>query len=263
MRLALELARKSLQRQFTYRTANIAGFFTNLFFGILRASLMISLFAARASEAGYTLRDAITYTALSQAFLSFMMMFGWWDLIRAIRSGDISTTLIRPVDLFGWWWWQDVGRALVQVLWRGVPIIAIFGVMYGINLPPDLVHWLALPISMLLGLLTSFAYRYAISLTALWTRDAVGIGRLGWGVSNVLSGFLVPVAFFPDWLAALARFTPFPSMVNTPVEVYLGLVSGPALWGALLAQALWAGGMVGLCYLLQAAGLRKLVIQGG
>lgn len=263
MRLAYELARKSIQRQFAYRAANLAGFFTNLFFGILRASVMIGIYGSRTEEAGYSLQDAITYTALSQAFLSFMFMFGWWDLIRAIKSGEVSTTLIRPVDLFGWWWWQDVGRAIVQVLWRGLPIVLIFAVLYGLSLPPTLGHWLALPVSMTLGLLTSFAWRYLVSLTAFWTQDAIGIGRLAWGVSNLLSGFLVPVAFFPDWLATLARLTPFPTMVNTPVEVFLGLVDGPALWQALAAQVFWAAATIALCHLVQSAGLRKLVIHGG
>lgn len=263
MRLAYELARKSLQRQFAYRAANLAGFATNLFFGILRASVLTAVVGARGEEAGYSVQDALTFAALTQAFLSFMFMFGWWDLIRVIKSGDVSTILLRPVDMFAWWWWQDVGRALVQGLWRGLPILVIFELLYGLTYPPSLGHWLALPFSILLGLLTSFAWRYLVSLTAFWTRDAMGIGRLAWGVSNVLSGFLIPLAFFPEWLAVLARFTPFPTMVNTPVEVYLGLVSGTGLLAAVLAQAFWAAFTIALCYVVQTAGLRKLVIHGG
>lgn len=38
MRLYIELAKKSFQRQVTYRSATIAGFVTNLFFGNLRAA---------------------------------------------------------------------------------------------------------------------------------------------------------------------------------------------------------------------------------
>ena len=35
-----------------------------------------------------------------------------------------------------------------------------------------------------------------------------------------LSGFLMPVAFLPDWMQTLVRFAFFPSMINTVVEVY-------------------------------------------
>jgi ABC-2 type transport system permease protein len=52
-------------------------------------------------------------------------------------------------------------------------------------------------------------------------------------------------------------------MVNTPVEVYLGVVSGPALAGALLIQVGWAIALVMLARTVLASGLRRLVIQGG
>jgi ABC-2 type transport system permease protein len=59
------------------------------------------------------------------------------------------------------------------------------------------------------------------------------------------------------------RLLPFASMVNTPVEVYLGVVSGPALAGALLIQVGWAIALVMLARTVLASGLRRLVIQGG
>ncbi|MBM2850859.1 MAG: transporter permease [Anaerolineales bacterium] len=94
-------------------------------------------------------------------------------------------------------------------------------------------------------------------------QDAVGIGRMAWIVVTFLSGFLMPVAFLPDWMQALMRYTFFPAMINTVVEVYLGLLDGPALLNALAAQLLWAVILYALARLVLAAGVRKLVIQGG
>ena len=50
------LVRLAFQRQITYRTANIAGLVTNVFFGLLRASVMVALFGARDAVAGYSVR---------------------------------------------------------------------------------------------------------------------------------------------------------------------------------------------------------------
>jgi ABC-type uncharacterized transport system permease subunit len=47
------------------------------------------------------------------------------------------------------------------------------------------------------------------------------------------------------------------------VEVYLGVLNGPALPGALVAQLLWAVILYALARLVLAAGVRKLVVQGG
>ena len=41
MRLYWEVARCALKRQLTYRTENLAGLFTNAFFGYLRATLLV------------------------------------------------------------------------------------------------------------------------------------------------------------------------------------------------------------------------------
>jgi ABC-2 type transport system permease protein len=52
-------------------------------------------------------------------------------------------------------------------------------------------------------------------------------------------------------------------MVNTVMEIYLGVVQGFDLLWALLAQAAWAVIMVVICQVTLRLGLRRLVIQGG
>ncbi|MBI3962355.1 MAG: ABC-2 family transporter protein [Deinococcus sp.] len=257
------LARLAWQRQLTYRAANVAGLLTNAFFGALRAYVLLALFGARDNVAGYSVQAAITYTGLTQALLSYVAIFGWWELIRTIRSGEVAADLSRPLDFFWYWWAQDLGRAAGQLLWRGLPIMLLYALAYQIALPPTALHWLALFISLLLGLMISFTWRFLVSLSAFWAQDAIGIGRLAWTIAMFLSGFLMPVAFFPPWLNTLMHLTPFPAMISTSMEIYLGLISKPALPAALAIQLLWAIILYWLCRLALAAGVRKLVIQGG
>ena len=73
----------------------------------------------------------------------------------------------------------------------------------------------------------------------------------------------MPLRFFPAWLVRLAYLTPFPHLVNTVVEVYLGLLQGPALVRALLSQARWAAVLVVAGQLLLRVAVRRLVILGG
>ncbi len=257
------IVRLALQRQLSYRAANLAGLATNLFFGLLRAYVLIALFAGRTSVAGYDVRAAVTFTGISQALLAYIAIFGWWDIMRTIRTGEVASDLTRPVDYYWYWCMQDLGRALAQLGLRGLPIMALYAVAYRIALPPTPAHWLALPVSLLLALQVSFAWRFLVSLAAFWTRDAMGVGRLAWTLSMFLSGFLMPIAFFPPWLAAAMRLTPFPAMIYAPIEVCLGLVDGVGLAVVLGQQLLWAVLLYGLARVALAAGVRKLVIQGG
>jgi ABC-2 type transport system permease protein len=52
-------------------------------------------------------------------------------------------------------------------------------------------------------------------------------------------------------------------MMTTPVEIYLGHLTGAALWQALGLQLFWCVALYGLARLALAAGLRRLIIHGG
>ncbi|MBI1802166.1 MAG: ABC-2 family transporter protein, partial [Chloroflexi bacterium] len=213
--------------------------------------------------AGYSVQGAVTYTGLTQMLLAYLPLYGWWELMLTIQTGEIAADLSRPVDFFLYWLAQDVGRAACQFVMRGLPILALYALFYSLALPPTPWHAAAFVVSLVLALLVSFAWRFLVSLSAFWTPDARGVGRTAWTVAIVLSGFMMPVAFFPPWAEALMRLTPFPSLINTEVEIYLGIVGGPALLGALAGQLFWFLALAALSRLVLAAGVKKLVIQGG
>ena len=106
-------------------------------------------------------------------------------------------------------------------------------------------------------------YCINISSSAFWATDATGVARLLAFAVLFPSGFLVPLDFMPEWLAALCRATPFPSMVDTPVRLWLGQARGAeALW-LVAGQLAWAALLLAAGRLALAAGHRKLVVQGG
>ena len=82
-------------------------------------------------------------------------------------------------------------------------------------------------------------------------------------VASLFSGLYIPVVFFPDWLRAIAYATPFPAMLQIPVDIFVGHREGPEIAVALLVQLGWLVLLLGTCRLVFAAGTRRLVVQGG
>ena len=263
MRLYVELAKKSFQRQVAYRSATLAGFVTNLFFGALRAAILIAVYGAHTAVAGYSIGDAITYAGLTQAMIGTTALWGWYDMIRSIKSGEVASDLAKPFDYYNFWLAQDVGRGLYQLLARGVTIMLAFALMFGISLPGTIGQWLLLVMSVALALPLSFAWRFLISATAFWLTDAIGFARMAYFLMTFPSGFIVPIAFMPDWLQAVCRATPFPSFVDTPVEIYLGHAHGIHAIALMAIQVVWLLVLIALGRLAAEAGRRKLTIQGG
>lgn len=263
LRLLWEMVRRSFQRQLTYRAATLAGLATNFFFGLLRVAVMVALYGARTEVAGLDLNDAITYTGLAQAVIAYLSIFGWYDLMRSVSSGEVAADLLKPLSYFRYWLALDLGRATVAFLMRGLTIMLFYALVFNITIPQGFIQWGALLLTLLLSWVLSFAWRFLVNLAAFWTPNAVGVGRFAFGIGWVLSGFFMPLRFFPVWFQTFCHFTPFPSMVNTVMEIYLGLLTGPALAWALAVQLVWTIVLIAICQFTLRAGVRKLVIQGG
>ena len=264
MRLYLELAKKSFQRQVAYRTATLAGLITNMFFGVLRASILIAVYNAQVrSVPDYSVQDAITYTGLTQAFIGAVALWGWYDMIKSIRSGEVASDLARPYDYYNFWLAQDLGRSLFQLFTRGALGMLIFIVFFGASVPASVTQWMLLAISTLLALLLSFSWRFLASAMAFWTTDAVGWVRIASLGILLPTGFMIPLAFMPVWLQTLCYLTPFPGMINTPVDIYLGRATGDRALILIGLQTGWLVVLMLLGRMAAYAGRRKLTIQGG
>jgi ABC-2 type transport system permease protein len=263
MRLYWELAVRGFRRAAAYRSAAISGAITNTFFGFLRAYVFIALYETRADAGGYSLQDTLTFTFITQGMAALIEMWSWWRIAETVQSGEVATDLSRPFDYEFYWLAQDYGRALYQFFLRSVPPFVVGMLVFGAELPPDAALWLAFFPSLVLAVTVSFAWRFCLNLTAFWLLDYRGVAGMSNLVAILLSGFLVPVAMFPDSIRTIVYLLPFASMVAIPIDIFLGKLGGEELAAALLLQAFWAVAMLALGRLVLAAALRKLVVQGG
>ena len=263
LRTDLEIARRGYLRYAAYPAATAAGAFTNIIFGLMRGSVLLALFAERERIGAYDAAATIAYVWLTQGLLNVVALWGWQELALRVRTGDIATDLIRPIHPMRTALATDYGRAAYQLIFRGIPPVAVGVLAFHAVLPADPLVWLAFLVSLVLAVAVSYGLRLIYNLTAFWTTDTRGTMILALVVMSVFSGFVIPIQFFPPWLAAIANATPFPAMVQTPVDIFVGVTRGPAILVALAGQLGWAAGMLLTSYWVFALGTRRLVVQGG
>lgn len=252
------------RRWAAYRGAMAAGAFTNTVFGLIRAYITVgAIGAAGGTLAGYDAKAGITYAFLAQALIAPVNIFTWNELALRVRTGDVAVDLARPVDPQLAYLASDLGRAAYSLIPRGLPPMLVGGLVFGLAMPATALPYLLGSISLLLAVMLSFACRWLANLAAFWLLDLRGVMMIYVLASGLLSGHLLPVHWFPGWLAAIANATPFPSIIQTPIDIVTGretAVGALALIGVQLGWlvvALLAGRLV------FAAGTRKLVVQGG
>lgn len=263
LRLDLEYAKRGYARYAAYPAATLAGLFTNTVFGFMRAFILLALFEGRTEVGGYDRADAVTYTWLTQGLVATIFIWGWQDLGIRIRSGDIATDLIRPVHPLRAGLAFDLGRSLYHAIFRGLPPALIGAAVFGLTTPAHAATWVAFVASCLLAIVVSYAFRFLYNVATFWLLDWRGTMIIAITAANFFSGFVVPVGFFPPPVEIIARATPFPAMVQVPIDIFVGRTQGAEVLAALVSQLAWAVALLGLAALLFGRGVRRLVVQGG
>jgi viologen exporter family transport system permease protein len=260
------LAGSGFRRYATYRQATIAGSFTNIVFGFLRCYVLLAVAegAVGGRPAGYDATQLATYVWVGQGLLTVVALWGWTDLSDRIRSGDVGSDLLRPVHPVIGYLAPDIGRSGHAMLTRFVPPLVVGAIVFPLYLPG---RWGTVPLfvlSVAMAVVASFACRFLVNATAYWLHDARGPLILWTLASGVLAGLYFPLRLLPDWLAVtLWVGTPFPSLLQTPLDVLVER-DPPAMQVGLVAlQAVWAAVLLAVCAVVQRRAERKMVIQGG
>ena len=193
-----------------------------------------------------------------------MLLWGWTDLGDRIRSGDVVSDLLRPVHPVTSYLAVDLGRAGYASLTRFTVPIVVGAIFFDLYVP---VRWSTYPLyvlSMVLAVVVSFGFRFLINACGYWLLDLRGVLLISAFATSALTGLAFPLHFLPDWLAATAWVaTPFPSMLQAPLDVLVEYGSAGYSLAVVAGQAAWVAILLALCRYVQRRAERKLVIQGG
>ena len=259
----IEFAKKSFQKQLQYRIANYSGFAVNTFFFVVRAYVFMALYENRGDMAGYNLTEAITFTGITQAMIMVIGLFGTLEIANAVKSGEVATDLMKPIDYQCFAMANQFGKSFYYLLFRGIPIFTVMVIFFPYTPPYSLYALVIFFISLIFAVIISFCMNFMVGMSAFWLMDARGVSGIVMGSGLLLSGFILPVSFYPSGFGELCEWLPFVGQSYVPVAIYLGKYSGSIMLVMLLRQIIWAGILILLGRILLYFAMRKIIIQGG
>lgn len=164
------------------------------------------------------------------------------DIEQEIRTGDIAYRLARPVSYLGTRLAESAGDVALRLATLGVAGVALaWG--FGGSLPTDPRGLLfAVPLG-LLAAAVGLLFHAVIGLTAFWLQDCSPLYWIWQKLAFVFGGLLLPLEIYPEWLRAIALWTPFSALMYGPGRMafgwdpaYAALVAAKlVLWAALAA----------------------------
>lgn len=248
---------------FQYRSAALAGLGTQVFWGIVKVMIIEAFYAQSNTQEPLTLNQAVAYIWLGQALLQLLP----WNIDKEvelqIRTGNVAYELVRPLDLYGLWFARSLAMRLTPTLMRFIPLFLVAGLFFDLQAPVSLGAGIAFGISMLFAALLSAAMTTWIIITLFWTISGEGILRLIPHTTLLLSGMLVPLPLFPDFMQPFLNWQPFRGIIDIPVKIYTGVIPVAEAPFYFCFQIGWFLIFVFLGKKLLNRALKQFVIQGG
>jgi ABC-2 type transport system permease protein len=257
----MEFAKKAFAREATYRFE----VFTEIGSLVLRVYLLrcvwIALYAQNVAPYNLPLHAMITYATVA-LLMSLVLEVDGTRLIREkIRDGSIATDLMKPISLPMYFFSDGLGNtALHATLLLPALLFSLLLVHIDVPGPATIAVFL---VAFAIGYCVNFFVNFVMNSVAFWTLETFAAQLIVRWVSDLLSGQIIPLTFFPGVVGRIVLALPFAAIYSTPLLIYVGVIPRSQWATALLAQVIWLVVFAGLATLIWRAAARHVVIQGG
>jgi ABC-2 type transport system permease protein len=176
---------------------------------------------------GFTSADFVAYFMIGWVVRNLTAVWSSWELDYAIRQGTLSPLLLRPIHPIH----NEIAANWVEKALRIAIVLPIATVVLlltpGANVVLTPASLLLFALAVMGAWLLSFLADYLVGMLAFWTTQTAAFIEGLYAVKLVLSGIIAPIAMFPQGVQDVLRWTPFPYMLNFPVEILTGRAFTP------------------------------------
>jgi ABC-2 type transport system permease protein len=228
--------------------------------------IMLPLWQAVAETGPVGGYDTDRFTAyFLYAFIVRQLTAVWasWTLNYEVVHGTLAMRLMRPVHPF-WAYAVESLSALPLRLAIALPLAVLVLWITAAR------HVVTSPALALVGLLAivgawciSFCANLAIGALSLYTQSSIKLMDAWLAGYFVMSGYLVPLALFPETVRDLPDWLPFRYQLGFPVELWSGSLSLETALSQLAAQWCWVAILAAIAAAVWRGGLARFSAVSG
>jgi len=250
---------------------NILAFRLRYFTGIITYFLNVTVyyfiwtavFRSSSSLAGYTLAQMIAYVSVGWIIRSFYWNTIDQEMAYEVIEGKIAMDFIKPVSIQWMWISRAMGESAFRLGLLTLPTAVILALVFPIQGPASRENFLLFIAAVAGSFFLMAAINFMIGTCAIPLKSILALIRAKYWLIELLSGLLIPIAFFPQKLQRVMAWLPFEHIANTPLQIYLGKLDRTHAWRALGTQWLWVVALLFLAHVWWDRASRKITIHGG
>jgi ABC-2 type transport system permease protein len=253
-------AETSLRARLAYPASLAGSFLTYGLFVFVFSRIWSTVYAQKASLAGYDREAVIWYFIVAEVSLFGLGRF-FGTLSADVKRGQTVYLMARPYDFTAFNFAQAMGPALVESLLLGAEGAVIGSLVAG---PPPLFsasQAAALVVSLFFAASIQFFLQFSIAMTAFWVEENDAFFWIYQKIA-LIGGTLLPIEFLPRTARAILSWTPFPSITWAPARILVAW-NGRQGMAILVIQAAWTVAAGFLCRLVFRSARERISINGG
>ena len=213
-----------LSRSLTYKMNFLAMMTVPvLVFFLIKYSLWTSIYSVNPVKEiqGYTLSRMIEYQFWIFIFDLFVRSYFFSENISSdIRLGRISSFLLYPFHFIAYQFSSFISDKAIQFFIAVCCFILVIST--GLIQEPLISNILKFGFLIFLAALYWFFIQIIIGVSAFWLEETWSLNVAIRFISAFLSGTILPLDFFPKFLADFLLWTPFPYLAYFPAQILMG-----------------------------------------
>jgi ABC-2 type transport system permease protein len=257
----VEFAKKAFAREATYRMEVLTEVGSLVLRVYILRSLWTALYAQNAAPINLPLHAMITYATIAMLMSLILEVDGTRMIREKVREGTIATDLMKPISLPLYFFSDGIGQTLLHAM-LVIPSLLCALLLVHIDVPsPGTLG--AFGLAFAIGYCVNFFLNFLMNSVAFWTLESFAVQLVVRWVSDLLSGQIIPLTFFPGILGRIVFGLPFAAIYSTPLLIYVGIIPQSGYVAAFATQLLWLVLFAGLSFTVWRAAAQKVVVQGG
>ena len=144
-----------------------------------------------------------------------------------------------------------------------MPAAIAIVLIFPVQAPASTRHFALFTLGVAGSFLLMGAINFMIGTCAIRLKSILALIRAKYWLIELLSGLLIPMAFFPEAVRAVLAWLPFEHIAYTPLQLYLGKLGGAEAARALLTQWFWVAALLWLGDVWWRRSIRTITIHGG
>jgi ABC-2 type transport system permease protein len=258
----LTTMRTAVQQQFQYRAAT----YMYLVGMVAEPVIYLVVWSTIADQSGGTV-GGLTAGEFAAYYIVWTLVrtmnivftpYGWeWR----IREGELSGQLLRPLHPIHYDLAWFAGGKVPWVLFY-LPIAVVLTLVFNPTFDVRPLEFAVFGVAVWGAYLIRTFNQTALGLICFWTTRVGALFQLYIVLELLLSGRLVPLTLFPEWVQTVAWFLPFRWTFYFPIQTLVGDLTNAELLGGLAMQVFWTVVGIGVFSLVWRYAIRRYTAVG-